>query len=288
MAHKQRTPFTLKSGNAAAFKNMGSYSPMMQTDATTTTKKTGLGKLLGDVKSLVQNVGTKLKEGKDAADARRQKANTTLTGLDRMERQGKSQYQLDQMDAARARKNTKKAKVDNVAEKSTPISPSDAKKAMGAFNTPPPEPPEQKMKLSHNSVAIKGYKTYIIADESNNTPSPKVKVRRGALEQQIIKTAEKPGKGIGPWQATKFPKMNTELKLSKTFNTKAATTEKTDKVKTKKVRNKPKPGESQYQADVRVAAEERRASRIAKKEAEQIKLAEPVDLTKQTGLGPRV
>jgi hypothetical protein len=73
MAHKQRTPFTLKSGNAAAFKNMGSYSPMMQTDATTTTKKTGLGKLLGDVKSLVQNVGTKLKEGKDAADARRQK-----------------------------------------------------------------------------------------------------------------------------------------------------------------------------------------------------------------------
>jgi hypothetical protein len=205
-----------------------------------------------------------------------------------MKRQGKSQYQLDQMDAARARKNTKKAKVDNVAEKSTPISPSDAKKAMGAFNTPPPEPPEQKMKLSHNSVAIKGYKTYIIADESNNTPSPKVKVRRGALEQQIIKTAEKPGKGIGPWQATKFPKMNTELKLSKTFNTKAATTEKTDKVKTKKVRNKPKPGESQYQADVRVAAEERRASRIAKKEAEQIKLAEPVDLTKQTGLGPRV
>jgi hypothetical protein len=30
MAHKQRTPFTLKSGNAAAFKNMGSSSPLEQ------------------------------------------------------------------------------------------------------------------------------------------------------------------------------------------------------------------------------------------------------------------
>jgi hypothetical protein len=105
MARKQRTPFTLKSGNATAFKNMGSYSPMMQTDATTTgatTTKTGLGKLLDDVKSLVQNVGGKLKEGKKAADVRKQEQkekDKARTGLDRMERQGKSQYQLDQMDA---------------------------------------------------------------------------------------------------------------------------------------------------------------------------------------------
>ena len=105
MAHKQRTPFTLKSGNATAFKNMGSYSPMMQTDAPitgATTTKTGLGKLLDDVKSLVQNVGGKLKEGKKAADVRKQEQkekDKARTGLDRMERQGKSQYQLDQMDA---------------------------------------------------------------------------------------------------------------------------------------------------------------------------------------------
>ena len=106
-----RTPFTLKSGNATAFKNMGSYSPMMRVDAPTTTKKTGLGKLLGDVKSLVQNVGGKLKEGKKAADDRKKEQkekDKARTGLDRMERQGKSQYQLDQMDAARARNNTKK------------------------------------------------------------------------------------------------------------------------------------------------------------------------------------
>ena len=97
-----RTPFTLKSGNATAFKNMGSYSPM-KADATTTTKKTGLGKLLGDVKSLVQNVGGKLKEGKKAADDRKKEQkekDKARTGLDRMERRGKSQYQLDQMDAA--------------------------------------------------------------------------------------------------------------------------------------------------------------------------------------------
>jgi hypothetical protein len=108
----KRTPFTLKSGNATAFKNMGSYSPMMQTDATTTTKKTGLGKLLGDVKSLVQNVGTKLKEGRAAAISKekdRKEVDSKRTGLDRMNRKGKSQYQLDQMDAAEARKNTKKA-----------------------------------------------------------------------------------------------------------------------------------------------------------------------------------
>ena len=108
MAHKQRTPFTLKSGNATAFKNMGSYSPMMQAGATTTdAPKTGLGKLLDDVKSLVQNVGGKLKEGKKAADVRKQeqkKKDEARTGLDRMKRQGKSQYQLDQMDAADARK----------------------------------------------------------------------------------------------------------------------------------------------------------------------------------------
>jgi hypothetical protein len=252
MAHKQRTPFTLKSGNAAAFKNMGS-SPVQQnifSDRPGYDAKAKRAKFKSDVGEFVGGIHDKLQQfgeytSPDAIKARRE-----------------------------ARLN-KKAEVNNVAEKSTPISPSDAKEAMGAFNPTPPEPPKQN-------------KTYIMADESNNTPSPKVKVRRGALEQQIIKTAEKPGKGIGPWQATKFPKMNTELKLSKTFNTKATTTEKTDKVKTKKVRNKPKPGESQYQADVRVAAEERRASRIAKKEAEQIKLAEPVDLTKQTGLGPRV
>jgi hypothetical protein len=110
MAHKQRTPFTLKSGNAAAFKNMGSYSPMMQTDATTTTKKTGLGKLLGDVKSLVQNVGTKLKEGRAAAISKekdRKEVDSKRTGVERMNRKGKSQYQLDQMDAAEARKKKK-------------------------------------------------------------------------------------------------------------------------------------------------------------------------------------
>ena len=61
MAHKQRTPFTLKSGNATAFKNMGSHSPMMKVDATTadattTIKKTGLGKLPDDVKSLGKGV----------------------------------------------------------------------------------------------------------------------------------------------------------------------------------------------------------------------------------------
>ena len=108
----KRTPFTLKSGNATAFKNMGSYSPMMQTDATTTTKKTGLGKLLGDVKSLVQNVGTKLKEGRAAAISKkkdRKEVDSKRTGLDRMNRKGKSQYQLDQMDAAQARKQAKKA-----------------------------------------------------------------------------------------------------------------------------------------------------------------------------------
>jgi hypothetical protein len=113
MAHKQRTPFTLKSGNAAAFKNMGSYSPMMQTDATTTTKKTGLGKLLGDVKSLVQNVGTKLKEGRAAAISKkkdRKEVDSKRTGVERMNRKGKSQYQLDQMDAAQARKNAKNNK----------------------------------------------------------------------------------------------------------------------------------------------------------------------------------
>jgi hypothetical protein len=112
MAHKQRTPFTLKSGNATAFKNMGSYSPMMQTDATTTTKKTGLGKLLGDVKSLVQNVGTKLKEGRAAAISKekdRKEVDSKRTGVERMNRKGKSQYQLDQMDAAQARKQAKKA-----------------------------------------------------------------------------------------------------------------------------------------------------------------------------------
>ena len=110
MAHKQRTPFTLKSGNATAFKNMGSYSPMMQTDATTTTKKTGLGKLLGDVKSLVQNVGTKLKEGRAAAISKekdRKEVDSKRTGVERMNRKGKSQYQLDQMDAAEARKKKK-------------------------------------------------------------------------------------------------------------------------------------------------------------------------------------
>ena len=113
MAHKQRTPFTLKSGNATAFKNMGSYSPMMQAGATTTdAPKTGLGKLLDDVKSLVQNVGGELKEGKKAANDRKQeqkKKDKARTGLDRMERQGKSQYQLDQMDAADARKQAAQA-----------------------------------------------------------------------------------------------------------------------------------------------------------------------------------
>ena len=106
----KRTPFTLKSGNATAFKNMGSYSPMMQTDATTTTKKTGLGKLLGDVKSLVQNVGTKLKEGRAAAISKekdRKEVDSKRTGVERMNRKGKSQYQLDQMDAAEARKKKK-------------------------------------------------------------------------------------------------------------------------------------------------------------------------------------
>ena len=118
----KRTPFTLKSGNATAFKNMGSYSPMMQTDATTTAKKTGLGKLLGDVKSLVQNVGTKLKEGQVAANARkkeREEKDKTRTGLDRMNRKGKSQWRLDQMDAAQARKDAKaKTVVENGDETS--------------------------------------------------------------------------------------------------------------------------------------------------------------------------
>jgi hypothetical protein len=113
MARKQRTPFTLKSGNATAFKNMGSYSPMMQADAPTTgatTTKTGLGKLLDDVKSLVQNVGGKLKEGRAAAISKekdRKEVDSKRTGVERMNRKGKSQYQLDQMDAAEARKKKK-------------------------------------------------------------------------------------------------------------------------------------------------------------------------------------
>jgi hypothetical protein len=98
---------------------MGSYSPMMQTDATTTTKKTGLGKLLGDVKSLVQNVGTKLKEGRAAAISKekdRKEVDSKRTGVERMNRKGKSQYQLDQMDAAQARKNAKKKEEEILAE----------------------------------------------------------------------------------------------------------------------------------------------------------------------------
>jgi hypothetical protein len=77
-----------------------------------TTKKTGLGKLLGDVKSLVQNVGTKLKEGRAAAISKekdRKEVDSKRTFVERMNRKGKSQYQLDQMDAAQARKQAKKA-----------------------------------------------------------------------------------------------------------------------------------------------------------------------------------
>ena len=143
----KRTPFTLKSGNATAFKNMGSYSPIMQTDdtAATTTKSNKLGEALTRIGEKLQAAGAnveKFKAKRKADDIAKNLAKGSTKEVTvgektekvgktsfevrkekdaRMRKEGKSQYQLDQIDAAKARKQAKKAATKVETKVVTPV-----------------------------------------------------------------------------------------------------------------------------------------------------------------------
>ena len=274
-----RTPFKMKSGNATPFKQMGS-SPVKQ------------------------NI-FKGREGYDPA-AKRAKFKADITAFGQgLKKAGKDiKGKVDKAatyissDAVRARREAKinKGKTAEVKSvKSKPISPSEARTAMTAFSTKPPTPPKQQ-------------KTYVTADESKNTPSPKIKVKSnepGLLEQQIIKTSEKPGRGIGPRQATKFPKLNTKINITDQSkldlsgnvvkkNPLAITPKKVTTPKkattSKKVKNKRKAGESQYQANIRARKENSARMKKIKKELaaslKDNKDNKKVNLERKKGGGP--
>ena len=125
----KRTPFKLKS--SGPYKMMGSSSPLEQNifnknkpkkDLADTKIGQGIKKFFSDLKGaskvgvpreFFKRVGNKLKEGRAAAISKekdRKEVDSKRTGVERMNRKGKSQYQLDQMDAAQARKDAKNNK----------------------------------------------------------------------------------------------------------------------------------------------------------------------------------